>query len=207
MKVLKLLYKYRYEVKLNKTKLFEFVNNGSKEIEQEGFVYKVKNPWDLFAYEVILKGIRAKKEIDECYNNFIANNYDLFEHINYKQRQSIFKYDINDFSKDIDIFIKLYGMQPYNSDFSSLQLVGKDQENEYLYHDDFKVVYQFKNNKIVNEICLVDKYTKKYPDLQNIKDVIDKIINQEDDKNILEYLYEHELIGEKTHKKIKRKLK
>ena len=72
MKVLKLLYKYRYEVKLNKTKLFEFVNNGSKEIEQEGFVYKVKNPWDLFAYEVILKGIRAKKEIDQCYNNFIA---------------------------------------------------------------------------------------------------------------------------------------
>ena len=81
------------------------------------------------------------------------------------------------------------------------------QENEYLYHDDFKVVYQFKNNEIVNEICLVDKYTKKYPDLQNIKDVIDKIINQEDDKNIVEYLYEHELIGEKTHKKIKRKLK
>ena len=97
-------------------------------------------------------------------------------------------------------------MQPYESDFSSLQLVGKDQENEYLYHDDFKVVYQFKNNKIVNEICLVDKYTKKYPDLQNIKDVIDKIIKQEDDENILEYLYEHELIGEKTHKKIKRKL-
>lgn len=63
MKVLKLLYKYRYEVKLNKTKLFEFVNNGSKEIEQEGFVYKVKNPWDLFAYEVILKGIRAKKKL------------------------------------------------------------------------------------------------------------------------------------------------
>ena len=95
MKVLKLLYKYRYDIKLNKTKLFEFVDNGSKEIEQEGFIYKVKNPWDLFAYEVILKGIRAKKEIDKCYNNFIANNYDLFEHINYQQRQSIFKYDIN----------------------------------------------------------------------------------------------------------------
>ena len=41
----------------------------------------------------------------------------------------------------------------------------------------------------------------------DIKDVIDKIIKQEDDENILEYLYEHELIGEKTHKKIKRKLK
>ena len=40
-----------------------------------------------------------------------------------------------------------------------------------------------------------------------MKDVIDKIIKQEDDENILEYLYEHELIGEKTHKKIKRKLK
>ena len=114
---------------------------------------------------------------------------------------------INDFSKEVDIFIKLYGMQPYNSDFSSLQLVGRDHENEYLYHDDFKVVYQFNNNKIVNELCLVDKYTKKYPNLQNIKNVVDKIINQENDENILEYLYEHELIGEKTHKRIKRKLK
>ena len=69
------------------------------------------------------------------------------------------------------------------------------------------MVYQFNNNKIVNELCLVDKYTKKYPNLQNIKNVVDKIINQENDENILEYLYEHELIGEKTHKRIKRKLK
>ena len=57
MKILELLYKYRYEVKLNKTNLFCFVNDGSKEIIAEGFDYKVKNPWDLFAYEVILKVI------------------------------------------------------------------------------------------------------------------------------------------------------
>ena len=192
MKVLKLLYKYRYEVKLNKTKLFEFVNNGSKEIEQEGFVYKVKNPWDLFAYEVILKGIRAKKEIDECYNNFIANNYDLFEHINYKQRQSIFKYDINKITKNLVNFVdcnskeiiyipylepfinkyyttdyqlvtlkkhkeyianyprniknmfELYGIQPYNSHLSSLQLVGVDDEYYYFYQlVQFQYHFQF----------------------------------------------------------------
>lgn len=255
MKVLDLLYKYRYEIKLNKTNLYRFVNDGSKEIESEGFNYKIKNPWDLFAYEVILKGIRAKRAIDECYNKFVTDNYDLFEHINYKQRQKIFfhemkevtrtlnsfkddnsketiyipylepfinKYYVNDyllvtlkhhisyiknFPKDIDIFIKLFGMQPYYSDFSTLQLVGQDKENDYLYHDDFKVVYQFSNSKLINEICLIDKYSEEYPDLDLIKNVITKIINQESNDEILEYLYEHKFIGEKTHKKIIKKLK
>lgn len=254
MKILELLYKYRYEVKLNKTNLFCFVNDGSKEIIAEGFDYKVKNPWDLFAYEVILKGIRAKRTINECYNKFVTNNYDLFEHISYEQRQKIFfhdiekvtaslvnfkdtdsgeyiyipylesfinKYYLNDyllvtlkhhksyiknFSKEIDIFIKLYGMQPYRSAFSTLQLVGHDLENDYFYHDDFKVVYQFNNKKLVNEICLIDKYTQEYPDLQLIKDVITKIINQKNDPEILEYLYEHKFIGEKTYKKIIKKI-
>ncbi|WP_455684548.1 hypothetical protein [Thomasclavelia sp.] len=255
MKILELLHKYRYKTKLNQTELFDFVNSGSKEIIEEGFCYKVKYPWDLFAYEVILKGIRAKKTIDQCYNSFLADNYDLFDHISYKQRQNIFlneikevseklvsfkdcnsgeiiyipflepflnKYYLNDyllitlkhhliyikeFSKDIDIFAKLYDMQPYNSDFSTLKSVGKDSENEYLYHDEFKVVYQFNNNKIVNEICLIDKYTKEYPDLNIIKCVMSKIINQDSEGDILEYLYEHKFIGDKTYKKIKKKLK
>ena len=255
MKILELLYKYRYKIRLNQTNLFDFVNSGSKEIIEEGFSYKVKNPWDLFAYEVILKGIRAKKEIDQCYNSFLADNYDLFDHISYKQRQKIFldeikkvsaklvsfkdcksgeviyipflepflnRYYLNDyllitlkhhlmyikeFSKDIDIFLKLYDMQAYNSDFSTLQLVGQDGENKYLYHDDFKVVYQFNNNRITNEICLIDKYTKEYPELNIIKCVINKIISHDSEEDILEYLYEHRFIGARTYKKIKKKLK
>lgn len=255
MNILDLLYKYRYEIKLNKTQLYKFVNQGSKEIEDEGFVYKVKNPWDLFAYEVILKGIRVKKMIDECYNRFLANNYDLFEHINYQQRQSIFHHDIKEiteklvsfkdlksgeiiyipflepfvnkyylndymlitlkhhltyirkFSKEVDIFIKLYDLQTYESDFSTLQLVGQDDENVYFYHDDFKVVYQFNNNRIVNELCLIDKYTKEYPDLSIIKNAITKIIDHNSNEDILAYLYEHKFIGEKTHKKMIKKIK
>lgn len=255
MKILELLYKYRYKIKLNQTELFVFVNEGSKEIIEEGFCYKVKNPWDLFAYEVILRGIRAKKAIDQCYNRFLADNYDLFDHISYKQRQKIFlheikeitaklvsfkdcksgemiyipflepflnKYYLNDyllitlkhhlmyikeFPKDIDIFVKLYDLQPYNSDFSTLQLVGQDDENEYLYHDDFKVVYQFNNNRIINEICLIDRYIKQYPDLNTIKCVMGMIIDQDSEEDILEYLYKHSFIGDKTYKKIKKKLK
>lgn len=255
MRILELLHKYRYEIKLNKTSIFEFVNNGSKEIIQEGFSYKIKNPWDLFAYEVILNGIRVKYEIDECYNNFVRNNYDLFGHISYEQRQNIFKHDIEqtvaklshfkdnvsqeviyipflepfinkyylndyllvtlerhrqyikDYSKEIDIFINLYGMQPYESDFSSLHIVGKSDTSKFLYHDDFKVIYQFEDNKIVNELCLIDKYTKEYPNLNEIKEVIHKIINSDDEMNILIYLYEHKFIGDKTRKKIEKKLK
>lgn len=37
MKILELLYKYRYKIRLNQTNLFDFVNSGSKEIIEEGF--------------------------------------------------------------------------------------------------------------------------------------------------------------------------
>lgn len=255
MKILKLLWKYHYEIKLNKTELYNFVNQGSKEIEQAGFEYKVKLPVDLFAYEVILNGIRSRKAIDECYDQFMADNYDLFDHVNYQQRQKILfpgmeevisklpvfedraskttiaipylepfinKYYLNDYplitlkqhqtyikeySKKLDVFIELYGMQPYDSKFSTLQLVGHENDNYYFYHHDFKVVYQFNNNKIVNELCLIDKYTNEYPDLTALRTVV-KMIDQEADENeILEYLFEHKFIGEKTYKKIKKKLK
>ena len=50
---------------------------------------------------------------------------------------------LNSYAKTIDKVIELYGIQPYNSQFSSLQLVGQDDESYYFYHDDFKTVYQF----------------------------------------------------------------
>lgn len=255
MKILKLLWKYHYEVKLNKTELYNFVSQGSKEIEKEGFEYKVKLPIDLFAYEVILNGIRTKEAIDKSYDEFIADNYDFFEHISYLQRQKMFhshmkevidklpvfidsisgiaicipylepfinKYYLNDYPlitlkqhqtyikeypKKTNIFIELYGLQPYCSKLSTLQLVGQKDDDYYFYHQDFKVVYQFNNNKIVNELCLIDKYTTEYPDLITIGTVIKMIIEQDNEDDILEYLYKHKFIGEKSYKKIKKKLK
>ena len=54
MKILELLYKYRYKIRLNQTNLFDFVNSGSKEIIEEGFSYKVKKPPSLPTITVIL---------------------------------------------------------------------------------------------------------------------------------------------------------
>ena len=93
MKILKLLEKNRYEIKLNKTGLYRFVEEGSKELVEYGFSYKVKYPQDLFAYEVILNGIRNKQVIDECYNQFVAVNYDIFEYVTYKERQRMINQD------------------------------------------------------------------------------------------------------------------
>lgn len=257
MKILELLEKYRYVVKLNKTGLFNFVNNGSPEIVNAGFSYKVKNPEDLFAYEVILNGIRSKVAIDECYNKFMASNYDVFEYINYEEKRKMFIHDIekiiinfptfkdnqsheiiyipylepfinkayiNDYQlltlkqhrvylskypKMLDNAVKLYGIQAYNSKFSSLQFIGEDDDSYYFYHDDFKTVYQFnmQNCRISNEIHLVDKYTDVYPNIEMIQAAMVKLANQEDEVEILEFLHTNKFIGDKTHKKIMKKLK
>ena len=206
MSILDLLNKYRYEIKLNKTGLYNFVTGGNKELAGEGFNYKLKTPEDLFAYEVILNGIRTKIAIDECYNTFInryyANDYQL---VTLKQHQVY----LNSYAKTIDKVIELYGIQPYNSQFSSLQLVGQDDESYYFYHDDFKTVYQFngQNYRIANEINLIDRYTKEYPNLNLIKEAMVKLANSQDDEEILEFLYENKFVGDKTYKKLIKKLK
>ncbi len=94
MSILDLLNKYRYEIKLNKTGLYNFVTGGNKELAGEGFNYKLKTPEDLFAYEVILNGIRTKIAIDECYNKFMAANYDIFEYVNYEEKRKMFNHDV-----------------------------------------------------------------------------------------------------------------
>lgn len=256
MKILDLLNKYRYEIKLSKTGLYAFVDSGSKELVNNGFSYQVKSASDLFSYEVILNGIRTKEAIDECYNKFMAANYDVFEYVNYQERRNMFNHDLNaiinnflmfkdqqsdefiyipyfepfinryyandyqvlnlkqhrlylkEYTKSIDNIIKLYGLQPFNSQFSSLQLVGRDDESSYFYHDDFKVVYQFDNQsgKIKNEICLIDKYTKEYPHFELIKEAMVKLASGIQDSEMLEFLFDNHFIGDKTYKKIKKKL-
>ena len=257
MSILDLLNKYRYEIKLNKTGLYNFVTGGNKELAGEGFNYKLKTPEDLFAYEVILNGIRTKIAIDECYNKFMAANYDIFEYVNYEEKRKMFNHDeekiinnfpsfqdhqsgeiiyipylepfinryyandyqlvtlkqhqvyLNSYAKTIDKVIELYGIQPYNSQFSSLQLVGQDDESYYFYHDDFKTVYQFngQNYRIANEINLIDRYTKEYPNLNLIKEAMVKLANSQYDEEILEFLYENKFVGDKTYKKLIKKLK
>ena len=135
-------------------------------------------------------------------NRYYANDYQL---ITLKQHQVY----LNSYAKTIDKVIELYGIQPYNSQFSSLQLVGQDDESYYFYHDDFKTVYQFngQNYRIANEINLTDRYTKEYPNLNLIKEAMVKLANSQDDEEILEFLYENKFVGDKTYKKLIKKLK
>lgn len=257
MNILDLLSKYRYEIKMNKTSLFAFVNDGNKVLTEAGFTVKIKSLEDLFVYEVILKGLYTKLAVDECYDKFMSANYDFLEYVNYEEKRKMFNHDIqkiigdfnffvdnqsnekiymphlepfinrnyfndyqvitlkhhriylDEYPKTIENVIKLYGLQPYNSKLSSLQLVGQDEESYYFYHDDFKRVFQFnkESGHLSDEINLIDKYTNVYPDLKLIKEAMDKLANNEDENEVIKFLFENKFIGEKTYKKLIKKLK
>ena len=63
------------------------------------------------------------------------------------------------------------------------------------------------NYRIANEINLIDRYTKEYPNLNLIKEAMVKLANSQDDEEILEFLYENKFVGDKTYKKLIKKLK
>ena len=77
-------------------------------------------------YLVDLKGYFGYSVLVFKNNHHIhyANDYQL---VTLKQHQVY----LNSYAKTIDKVIELYGIQPYNSQFSSLQLVGQDDESYY----------------------------------------------------------------------------
>ena len=78
-----------------------------------------------------------------------------------------------------------------------------------LFRSGYSFVYQFngQNYRIANEINLIDRYTKEYPNLNLIKEAMVKLANSQDDEEILEFLYENKFVGDKTYKKLIKKLK
>ena len=98
---------------------------------------------------------------------------------------------------------KLYGIYPYLSTFSSLEVIGKDETNIYLYCQDSKSVFIYTREGIeINEICIVDKYSSMTPSVEQVKELIRIFLNTEDDKEVLSYMLEQNFIKEKTFKKL-----
>lgn len=112
-----------------------------------------------------------------------------------------------DYKKDIQNSVTLYGIQPYVSKLSSLYPLGKGDDKVYFYHPEFYTifVYDLNTGAFVNDIGIVDKYSKKQPDIEEVKDLISMIL-MDKDENIVEYLLQNEFICEKTYKKISKKL-
>lgn len=254
--LLRLLNKYRYEVKLNKTELYKFITDYSDKLKKRGYILNVKKPTDLFNSEVIVNSYINEEKLKDAYYFFINNNYDTIQYINYDEKRMMLQRDmvstleelrsfidyrsktkiyvayyepfvnermatsylmltlkqhslyLENSSKNINYFNELYGLQPYDSDLSSLQIIGQDDEYQYYYQNEFKTIYIYnkKDNTYHNELCFIDASNKIEPSLEEIKEVLEVFLSNNDDKKFIELLLSKQFINNKTYNKILKKI-
>ena len=92
------------KVPLNKTALYNEIMSERSTLEKNGFNIKIKDEFDLFNLEIIVKGIKTKKMIDEAYDTFLSNNYDILPYLNYEEKKRMFDVDIKDILEEAPHF-------------------------------------------------------------------------------------------------------
>lgn len=88
------LTKYCKKIPLNKIDLYQRIEKEKKDLELNGFKVRIKDEFDLFDIELILNGFVTKNKIDEAYQMFINENYDILNYLNYEEKRKMFNHDI-----------------------------------------------------------------------------------------------------------------
>ncbi len=129
------LNKYKKKVSLNKTNLYKSIYNEKCHLERNGFKVSIKDEFDMFDLEIILKGFQTKNLIDDAYSMFLSKNYDLINYLNYEEKRKMFNLEIADilenaphfYDEDNQINIYIPFLEPfvnsrYINDYSVLML-------------------------------------------------------------------------------------
>jgi hypothetical protein len=136
------LNKYSKKIPLNKTILYKKIEANRKDLEANGFKFKIRDEFDMFDLEIFINGLDNKKKIDDAYKIFMSQNYDVLEYLNYEEKRKMFNLDIADLLKSLTSFydskseteIYIPFLEPfvnkwYSDDYGVLML---KQHNEYV---------------------------------------------------------------------------
>lgn len=98
------LNKYCKKIPLNKTELYKRIEEEKKNLESNSFKVKIKDEFNMFDIELILNGFVTKNKIDEAYQMFLNENYDILSYLNYEERRRMFNRDLEELLKHVPSF-------------------------------------------------------------------------------------------------------
>lgn len=81
------LNKYGHKITIQQTQIYKKIMDAKVPLEVMGLDVKIKNEFDLFEFEVIYKGMVIQNNIENAYEIFHNQNYDLLDYLNYEEKQ------------------------------------------------------------------------------------------------------------------------
>lgn len=88
------LNKYGKKISINKTDIYKKIEEAKLPLEAMGLNMKIKDEFDLFDYEIIYNGMLAQNYIENTYEMFLTQHYDLMDYLNYEEKRKMFNNDI-----------------------------------------------------------------------------------------------------------------
>lgn len=88
------LNKFGKKIPVQKTEIYKKIEESKISLESMGLDVKIKNEYDLFDYEMIYNGMLTQHNIENAYEIFMNQNYDLLDYLNYEEKRKMFDNDI-----------------------------------------------------------------------------------------------------------------
>ncbi|MCD7949130.1 MAG: hypothetical protein LUG12_02555 [Erysipelotrichaceae bacterium] len=90
------LSRFGEKIPVNKIELYHQIMEHENQLKAIGLNMKIKKDFDLFEYEIILNGLITQNKIENSYEMFLNEHYDLLDYLNYDEKQKMFNTDIKD---------------------------------------------------------------------------------------------------------------
>lgn len=99
------LNKFGKKIDVSKTEIYHQIEEAKPYLTSMGLKVKIKNEFDLFDFEVIYRGMLTQNNIENAYEIFLNQNYDLLDYLNYDEKQKMFNNDILPLLKEAPSFM------------------------------------------------------------------------------------------------------
>lgn len=104
MNFIKKMNKFGHKVPLEKTELYKEIEEYKDELNQMNAKVSIKDEFDMFDYEILMRSRKNQKSIDETYEMFYSLNQDALEYVSYEQRRKMFVSDLEFALKKLSFF-------------------------------------------------------------------------------------------------------
>ena len=98
------LNKYGKKISFSQTGIYQKIQESKTSLEAKGIKVKIKNVFDLFDYEILYYGLLNQNLIENAYELFLSQQYDMLEYLNYDEKRKMFNSDLEPLLKDKPFF-------------------------------------------------------------------------------------------------------
>lgn len=162
--------KHCQKISIENTHIYKEIMNAKPHLEAMGSKVKMKNEFDLFDYEVLYNGMLAQNRIENTYEVFLNQHYDLLDYLSYEEKRKMFNNDLKIALKNFPSFVNDEQIQiyiPYLEPFINQRYLNDYQILLLKQHRDYIKKYKV-NHRTPIELYGLDIYRTDFSSLQNV---------------------------------------